>query len=78
MYMKRNERFLVRSHWIPTHARPGKWRLTIDDDVERSTQITLFGPKKLPDAGRANPVGLRQRHLLTAKQRFGLGVEQHP
>lgn len=55
MYVKQNERFLVRSHWIPTHARPGKWRLTIDDEVERPTQITLFALKKLPDAGRRLP-----------------------
>ena len=49
-YVTPNELFFVRSHWIPRPPDPKKWRLTIDGEVDRSVQITLFDLKKLPQA----------------------------
>ncbi|MEA2339403.1 MAG: sulfite oxidase [Thermoanaerobaculia bacterium] len=47
-YRTPNELFFVRSHWIPRTPDPKKWRLTIDGEVDRSTQLTLSDLKKLP------------------------------
>jgi sulfite oxidase len=47
-YVTPNELFFVRSHWIPRTPDPKKWRLTIDGEVDRSGEITLFELKKLP------------------------------
>ena len=49
-YVTPNELFFVRSHWIPRTPDPKSWKLTIDGEVDRTTQLTLSELKKLPRA----------------------------
>src|SRR4051794_22225594 len=49
-YVTPNELFFFRSHWMPRAPDPKKWTLTIEGEVDRSTQLTLSELKKLPPA----------------------------
>ena len=76
-YVTPNELFFVRSHWIPRTPGPKKWRLTIDGEVDRSTQLTLSELKKLPHAEATcvlQCAGKGPRTLRTDASRSAVGA----